>query len=48
MRFHTETALTRAEEAIGGYVGNVDLLRCNLRDAIEIARQAESAEASGA
>ncbi len=32
----------RADEAIGGFIGTVALLRHNLRDALEIARRAEA------
>ncbi|CAB3781299.1 DUF6036 family nucleotidyltransferase [Pararobbsia alpina] len=33
---------TRANEAIGGYVGGIEMLRANLRDAIRIACSAEA------
>lgn len=31
----------RAQSALGGYVGGLEMIRANLRDAVDIARQAE-------
>ncbi len=36
----------RANEAIGGYVGGMAMLRANLRDAIAVAREAEGTDDS--
>jgi hypothetical protein len=40
-KFHISAALIekRAEEALGGYVGNVDYLRMNLREVLDLAKQ---------
>jgi hypothetical protein len=35
----------RATEALGGYVGGIEMLKANLRDAIAIAREAETRRA---
>jgi hypothetical protein len=35
----------RATEALGGYVGGVEMLKANLRDTIAIAREAETRRA---
>lgn len=37
----SDTLEQRAEEAIGGYIGNPDFLRCNIRDALKIIRVIE-------
>lgn len=44
-RFHMPAAAIaqRAEEALGGYVGNTDYLRMNLRDVLKIAERLASA-----
>ena len=43
-RFHisAEEIEKRAEEALGGYVGNTDYLRMNLREVLTMARQNDS------
>ena len=38
---------TRGNEALQGYVGNVERVRMNLRDAVALAREVESARTAG-
>ena len=38
----SEALEQRSEEAIGGYIGNSDFLRCNIRDALKIIRAIEA------